>query len=185
MQESRPEDQKEIVSLYDLIEQIEEPPAPDAISLWPQTPGAWLLVAIILGALLYAAWRAYRRYQADAYRRAALAEIANHPHDPVQLAEVLRRTALVAYPRPEVASLIGQDWIDFLNQKTSRNYFDERSGKLLGSAPYRKSANNTEDVAALRHAVQHWIRQHKPERSVDQRLALMKGRPVESAEVSA
>ncbi|WP_231756838.1 DUF4381 domain-containing protein [Microbulbifer elongatus] len=178
------ENKQEMVTLYDLIVQIKEPPPPDAISLWPQTPGTWLLVAILLGALVYAAWRAYRRHQADAYRRAARAEIAQNPDDPAQLAEVLRRTALVAYPRPDVAALIGEDWIAFLNQKTPRPYFDDRTGTLLTSAPYRATTGDTEAISALRHGVQQWIDHHKPERTVDQRLALMQGQPVEPAEAS-
>ena len=64
------------------------------------------------------AWRALRRYRADAYLRRAEAEIdALHEGDAgttEAVSAVLKRAAIVAYGRAEVASLTGEGWTAFI-----------------------------------------------------------------------
>lgn len=143
-----------LVELLDLLEPIPEPPP---VSLWPQTAGwAWLAIALlVLLGLALRLWLAHRR--ANAYRRAALAEIAASGQDPLALAEILRRTALVAYPRAEVASLCGHDWLAFLDGAYGGTGFSAGPGRALASLPYRP-IDAVPDLAPL---VAEWVRGHR------------------------
>ena len=82
----------DIVMLPDLIDQLSEAPVPPAIPWTPQTWG-WSLLAVVIVALL-ALWgiRRYLRWRADAYRRAALAELDHLPPSPYRdsMAELAR-----------------------------------------------------------------------------------------------
>ena len=148
-------------TLPDMLAQLVPPPEPAAISLWPATPLAQGLALLLLAGLLYLAWRWLRRYRANAYRRAAEAELGRIADDPAQIAEILRRTALAAYPRQQVAGLTGARWLEFLNRHYPGNGFQGEVGQLLLLAPYRKSAPAT--ATALAHEARAWIRKHKSE----------------------
>ncbi|QKX17847.1 DUF4381 domain-containing protein [Microbulbifer sp. YPW1] len=148
-------------TLPDMLAQLVPPPEPAAISLWPATPLAQGLAFLLLAGLLYLAWRWLRRYRANAYRRAAEAELGRIADDPAQIAEILRRTALAAYPRQQVAGLTGARWLEFLNRHYPGNGFQGEAGQLLLLAPYQKIASTT--VAELADEAKVWIRQHKSE----------------------
>ncbi len=96
-------------SLHNLREIILPPPVP----WWPLAPGWWLLFAAIAVAALAFAFRLFRWWRVNAYRRAALRELAI-AGDVTAIAEVLKRTALVAYPRKNVAALSGAAWLAWL-----------------------------------------------------------------------
>ncbi|WP_078083915.1 DUF4381 domain-containing protein [Microbulbifer mangrovi] len=146
-------------TLSDMIAQLVPPPEPPAISMWPATPLAKGLCALLLLILLFFIWRQIQTYRANAYRRAALAEVRQSEGDAAQIAAILRRTALAAYPREEVAALTGEDWLEFLNQHYPGNAFEGEVGRELLQSPYRKATSHKPDV--LVQAAQGWIRQHK------------------------
>ena len=99
---------------------------PGPVSWWPPAPGWWLLAALVL--ILVVAvlvwWRRRRRRTAPA--RAALAELAalrarlataeDGPRLAGAISVLLRRLALVRYPRDQVAGLAGAQWPAFLER---------------------------------------------------------------------
>ncbi|MEM7176897.1 MAG: DUF4381 domain-containing protein [Pseudomonadota bacterium] len=145
------------LTLVDLIDLLEPAPEPPAISMLPQTVGwVWLGVALLaLIAFLALRWRAYRR--ANAYRGAALAALATAGDDPAKIAEILRRCALTAFPRNQVAGLIGAEWLRFLDETGGGTSFSSGPGKALLSAPYRPGA----PVDGLSALAAGWIRRHR------------------------
>lgn len=145
----------QIDNLIDLMGRLVEPPVPDPVSLAPQTAGWWVLGAMLAAALAAALWRAHRRWKANAYRRAALTELAA-TDDPAQIAAILRRTALAAYPRARVAGKAGADWLAFLD---TTGGFPADAGAVLNRAPY---AATTGHDSALKPAAERWIRHHGP-----------------------
>ena len=162
-------------TLPDMIAQLVPPPEPPTVSMWPATPVAKGLGVLILLLLLLFIWRQIQIYRANAYRRAALAELQQAEGDGAKIAEILRRTALAAYPRKKVAALTGDDWLQFLNQHYPDNAFDGEVGRALLESPYRKSA--TADTRALYEAARDWIRQHKTEKPSAGWLRLPKNVP--------
>lgn len=95
---------------------------PDPISLWPPAVGIWILGGVAAAMLAVAGWRALRRYRADAYLRSAAAEIDAIAGGDIEIAEavssVLKRAAIVAHGRSEVASLTGPAWGAFITRTT-------------------------------------------------------------------
>ncbi|MFA3917009.1 DUF4381 domain-containing protein [Ruegeria hyattellae] len=150
------------LGLVDLIDLLEEVPEPRAIPLTPQTPG-WIVMGVVAAALLFLLlhWM-LRRHRAEAYRRAALRELAQAGDDPGAVATILRRTALVAFPRAEVASLAGSDWLAFLDGTFKGTGFLDGAGKDFATAPFRPHAPNPEAKKLARD----WIRGHRRDAGV-------------------
>ncbi|WP_127115947.1 DUF4381 domain-containing protein [Shimia sediminis] len=145
-----------LVEMLDLLEPIPEPPP---ISMIPATKG-WIWLTLLI--LLAFAWalRSYLRHrQANAYRRAALAELDKARGDPARIAAILRRTALVAFARRDVAPLVGQDWLRFLNETCPGAAFTGEVGVALTEAPYRDNGSSSPDLV---HQCRLWIRKHRP-----------------------
>ena len=129
---------------------------PEAIGWWPLAPGWWVLLALVIVALAYTAWRLYKRWQFYAPRRYALRELARFEaeylehRDPValgkQLSELLRRGMLAYAPREEVAGLTGDDWLAWLDEGMPLPYFHTEGGKSLLDLPYRDPEGDFSDI---------------------------------------
>ncbi|MFC6688894.1 DUF4381 domain-containing protein [Jhaorihella thermophila] len=147
-------------SLTSLIAQLVPPAEPPPVSMMPQTAGWAVLGAAALAGLGFLAWRMWRTWRANAYRRAALRALGQAGGDPAAIAEILRRAALAAYPRRDVAGLIGEDWLAFLDETGPEAVFAHGPGRVLAIAPYRP----VEDGGpALRAIAETWIRRHRRE----------------------
>lgn len=156
------------------LQPLRELPLPDTVSYAPQTIG-WLFVAVLVIAVLAAfAWRAWRRYERARYRREALAELArieaNLNDDTTRVAALagigplIKRTALAAAPRAQVASLSGAAWLDYLRQHGA---FDDESGALLYTASYAPAARvatiSPQQAQRLAQTARGWIESHHVE----------------------
>ena len=138
-------------------------PAP--VSWWPPAPGWWLLALlclVALGALIHWLATRYRRTAATRAARAELTQlVARHAQDgdgPAfarDLSRLLRRFALVRFPRRQVAGLTGTAWLEFLDAHGGDGRFGDGPGRLLVEAPYRASTQRSAaESAAL---VESWI----------------------------
>lgn len=138
-------------------------PGPD-VAFWPPAP-AWyfvLAVVVIQGALL--SIRFARRYRSNAYRRQALRELGDlREGDSWGLSVLLKRVALVAFPREKVASLTGKAWVEFLSQTVSGVTFASNGSSPLESAALRSALpdNNSDLWTQMMHDAERWIRLHK------------------------
>jgi len=146
-------------SLVDLLDQLVVPDAPPPVSMVPQTAGWAIVGVLLLVVLFYGLWRAVARHRANAYRRAALAELAQAGDDPAHVAAILRRTALVAYDRRLVAGLADDDWIAFLERTGGAPWGDELRPQLL-IGPYSDKSGASPELTAR---VARWIRSHRRE----------------------
>ncbi len=145
-------------------------PLPTPVSLWPQTwPSRILLVLVAVG-LVYGTVRAIRHWRVNRYRRQALSELKGieirsatlAPADlACALASLLRRTALAAFPRDEVAVLTGAAWLTFLDRTGGGQAFSQGPGRLLEVTTYGPAASA--DAKGLIQAVRAWIRGHRRE----------------------
>ncbi|MCV6584825.1 MAG: DUF4381 domain-containing protein [Marinibacterium sp.] len=142
-------------SLVDLMNKLVLPDDPAPIPLTPETAGWWVLGAGLVCGLVWLARRWGHHRRANAYRRAALAELAQIGDNPAAIATLLRRTTLAAFPREAVAGLTGTEWIAFLQQTGP---FPAELGPALTQAPY---APNKVHASGLKEAARRWIQKHK------------------------
>ena len=133
--------------LYDIV-------VPEPASWWPPAPGGWILffAFITLFSILLIRW--LKKYRQNAYRRAAMAEL-KRAGSAAEMAEILRRTALAAYPRESTASLHGADWFQWL-EKTASLPLPEAVKNAL-TAVY---SGKPSDPEALHNYVGQWIQTH-------------------------
>lgn len=144
-------------NLADLMSDLIPPPEPEPISLVPQTLG-WPIALVLLAALTaFGIHRWIKARRAEAYRHAALDALDVAGTAPAEVALVLRQTALTAFPRVKVASLHGQDWLDFLASTGGPSGFQGPDGQSLITLPYSEEASLPEPTLAM---VRDWIRHH-------------------------
>jgi hypothetical protein len=147
---------------------------PDPVSWYPQTWGWWVLAGAFIVTALVLAIRRARRFVANRYRREALkacaaleASLDSESRRATALAELavlLKRTALSAWPRTEVASLSGGAWIEFLRRHGGGARVDERMVRLLDDAEYQPAwlaSVSPQDAHACARTVRDWIECHR------------------------
>lgn len=142
----------EVYQLYDLMEPLE--PA-SAISMIPQGPGWWVLLALaLLITVALLGWHYYRRYQ-NRFRLYAIAEVHALPDDysPLQISAILKRCLLSHTPRQEVAALTGQQWCDYLNSHVEE--------KVQFTDFYQMRGDNQWDRKELKRCAIYWLENYK------------------------
>jgi hypothetical protein len=126
-------------SIFDLRDIV----VPEPVGFWPPAAGVWVLVGVAGCALALLIWRGYLVWKSGAYRRAGLARLAQiegqlaSPGSEVaalrELSDLLKRVALAAFPRKQVAPLYGESWLRFLEHTCDSCTFTVGPGKLLNS----------------------------------------------------
>jgi Domain of unknown function (DUF4381) len=146
---------------------------PPPVPWWPPAPGWFVVGGVLLVLSFWGAWRAWKRWKAAVYRRAALAEwrqLTTQASDPAlreaalqALPELVKRTALAAFPRDEVASLSGMEWLRFLDRTGRTDAFTRGRGQLLSELAYDRRLSARLDAAAVDEvfaAARRWIDGH-------------------------
>lgn len=157
-------------TLQDPLAQLRDIHVPLSPEWWPPAPGWWLLALVGLGLASLVVSHAWRRHRAGAPIRQAERDLERHfsRFDDKQNAKrelanavnaVLKRVALVRYPRSEVAELSGASWTEFLDESAATDQFSSGMGRVLGDERFAPSFNF--DAAALRLAAQHWIEKQR------------------------
>ncbi|MFT6916575.1 MAG: hypothetical protein ACJAWL_002915 [Motiliproteus sp.] len=149
------------------LEQLRDLQLPDPIGLWPPAPGWWLLALLSAGLLCWLGLWLYHYWQRNRYRNQALQELTRldklRQQSPQlwlqQLNQLLRRTALAAYPPQTIAPLSGAAWVDFLYRSSRLEAFHQSPGTTLACGPYQQAISI--DTLALRQLAHAWIRRHK------------------------
>lgn len=155
-------------NLHDIV-------VPEAVSWWPLAPGWYVVGAFLVILLLWLGIRWIRRYRANRYRRAALSALssierdARSRQDPwgtlAEVAELLKRVALAAFPREVVAELSGDAWWSFLNEAGGGATVALETQQLMETALFARTENrepSDEEVSEVVAAARSWIRLHRP-----------------------
>ena len=164
---------------------------PGLVAWWPPAPGWWVLVAFVLAGLV--AFALY--YRSGRHRRAALRVTATmraaleQGAEPVEclqrVSTTLRRFAMTTADqqsvaslravggvaeRPdsdEVAGLIGQRWLRYLDSRWQRDEFTGGAGRFLLAAPYaRPNTIERQDALELVALCADWLKAQRPRRFV-------------------
>ena len=154
------------------LQKLADVSVPQPVSWMPQTWG-WAVLAVAAMALLtWAIARSLRRYAANRYRREGLSELdrleARVADDGARgealaaLPELLKRVALAAWPRTEVASLSGKSWIAFLRTHAGKTDFPDAAADWLDDLEYRSKqpAIDAEEARKVTSTVRNWIEDH-------------------------
>jgi hypothetical protein len=162
----------ESVSIAKMI----DPVLPQPVSWLPQALGWQILAGLIALGLLWLLARALRRWWRNRYRRDALAELRQleaawqrDPDNPVPvltaLPVLIKRCALAAWPRTQVARLNGPAWADFLEQHAGHGLHGAQAlNPLVREIQYHDRAQlartPADDVRMLLDASREWIEGH-------------------------
>ena len=139
----------------DRLHDFYQPPPP---SWLPQTIGWYVVFTIAALLFLWFVVHGVRRWIANRYRREAIRELALAR--PEEMSELLKRTALSAWPRESVAALSGQAWLKFLDDSARSQLFQTAPANRLEDLALAPTPISHEDEAALRTAAATWIRRH-------------------------
>ncbi len=139
---------------------------PGAPAFWPPAPGWWLVAAVMIALLAWAAVIAVRRYRIYRQRQHVLTALTRLEHElasertPDALARMsvlLRRLALMRFPRQQVAALTGRAWLDFLDASGGKGRFANGPGRVLSTGPYQRSLPSDLDATGLVALVREWV----------------------------
>jgi hypothetical protein len=150
------------------LDQLRDIHLPEPISWWPMAPGWWIL---IIGGAALAVWLIrffYRRHSAKLYRRQALEKlhrlklIKDSQQQLRELFELLKQTAISAYPNRHPSSKSIDQFIVFLQRSCDKPVFDKGNIEF-DKALYSSSSHKIEHSEELFEDAKIWIKQHNPE----------------------
>lgn len=137
---------------------------PEPVSNAPQTTAWWILFALLGLLLLVVAALVVRRRRRNRYRRDALVRLdALGATGLAELPHLVKRVALDAWPREQVASLSGAPWLAFLDRSLGGGTaFREGPGRHLPTLAYGGPPTLGErERQGLVALVRTWIRKHR------------------------
>ncbi len=146
---------------------------PDPVPWWPPAPGWYVVFAVVLCLVAACAVRWWRNRRADAYRRAALRELAS-ANSAAEISELLRRVALAIAPRHTVAAQLGSDWPQWLADRVSQPV-PQSVRRQLTVGVYAQS-DTAVDLSELREFAAFWIARHTSPINADHRSSFTESR---------
>jgi hypothetical protein len=135
-------DPSDLSNLRDIV-------VPPAVSFWPPALGWWMVGAACVIAAGFAVAATVRHWLRNAYRREALRALEGA--DGRDISAILKRAALAAFPREQVASLNGVAWLAFLD-RTGGTVF---TGTALLALTYGGAGDRDLVVAQARRWIEH------------------------------
>ena len=142
---------------------------PGPPEFWPPAPGWWVLAAIAVGLATWVGVLLWRQVRIRRQRRHILALLermeqstngAATPEFLAQLSRLMRRLALMRFPRHEIASLTGIKWLQFLDSSGGNGQFSQGPGKVLAHGPYMRELRDEVDRRALTTVIRQWIQRN-------------------------
>lgn len=143
---------------------------PKGVSWLPQTLGWQILLFVLLLMIALRLASSLLSWYHNRYRSAALSELdslnsrADRAELALRLPELLKSTALQAYPREIVAPLSGESWLAFLNNASPAPCFQDSIGQLLIRLSYQnvdEACLSDTELDAVYAEVRRWIQMHQ------------------------
>lgn len=141
------------------------------ISSWPLAIGWWIIIVVCLSCLGFIAWRWYKNFQ---YKKTwqyksfvnlqqIEQELNNNQLLPSlihQAAVEIRNIGMQTAEREQCAGLVGQQWLQWLQDNDPLSFNWTSSGRLLTEYQYMPSndINNYTQLKALISAAKQWVK---------------------------
>ena len=152
----------------DALAQLKDIHLPHPVGWWPLASGWYVLIGIIFIGLIFIVYFSYQRYLGTQAKKQALALLQVYAVEytktgdtqltSARISELLKRVALVYYPRQHVAGLHGEEWINFLNSTGQGVDFKSIKTMLL-DLPFKP--NDFINLNPLIMQAKRWIKQRK------------------------
>lgn len=140
---------------------------PDLPSVWPLAWGWWALAgSAVLCAVVVKMIFIWRRKSAKRYALSEadrlVKQYADKPHALVsETSLLLKRIALLRFPKEGTAGLYGKQWRGFLERTSKKPLFNGKAGEMIENAMYIPPERFYErDVTPLIDAAKEWIREN-------------------------
>ena len=140
------------------LDRLHDLALPPDIAWWPLAPGWYFIITLLALTSTWIAWRFWSKWQANAYRRAALRELAI-AQDITSIATILRCTALAIAPRELIVGKTNTDWLDWLAEQCP-SPMPSSVRDHLSSGIYAPSTEPV-DLNELREFAALFISQHR------------------------
>lgn len=138
--------------------------SPPAIDWLPQTPGWYVVGAVLIAWVSQRLWFQLKNWYRNRYRREArerLCQLGDSSTGAAEINGLLKLTALAAFSRQQVASLSGDDWVRFLNAQCEQPSFNEDQCQILALGVYQEQTLEQTTAKQLIASSLDWVEQHK------------------------
>ena len=156
------------IDLLSDLRDVQLPPISNELEL---APGWWILSVLLIALIFFLVWLFAKKWKKNEYRREALVELeAIHSRhrqtgdDLVFLQEtqnLLKRVALTAFPREQVAQLTDIQWIHFLGKSSESDRFEGPNAEALIDDIYREKLERSLNHREIEVLARFWIKNHK------------------------
>jgi phosphoribosylformylglycinamidine (FGAM) synthase-like enzyme len=155
----------------DALSELADIRAPGDVSWWPLAPGWWVLAAIVVALAIYGALRLQKRMTLQRRLGGAISEVskarlsltaagADNMNQRLiyvnDINAVLRRVAMLHFNHNSVASLSGQNWVNFLHEHDKGGLLTPALAQVLSQG--RFAARCDVDADALDQMARDWIK---------------------------
>lgn len=134
--------------------------SPEAVGLLPLAPGWKILLTVIALLVFWQLWKRWLLWRANRYRREALREL-ERLEGVAGIPDLLKRAALSAFERPDIAALTGPVWHQFLDHSAGMDRFSGSCGAWLDTAAYAEASLSSDQARALHDAARLWLTNHR------------------------
>lgn len=147
-----------------ILAQLRDIHHPSPVPFWPLAPGWYaliLLVSLVIGFIVYSCYRYIRKHRVRKIVLMRLEQLQQQQEDmnvPEALSMLLKRAALFAYPRKQVAGLFGEQWLAFLDKTAMTSEFSAGLGRVLITYPYKNSQEELPEALFL--LIKQWVKRN-------------------------
>lgn len=133
--------------------------------LWPLPAVFWIVLTALICCIFLARWAWIKKHELTA-RKYANREVesitnrfrGNSYKTVTELSLLMRRIALMKYPRGDVSALTGKTWRQFLEKTTKKPVFKGEAGDIVETVMFIPPDQfKYKDVAPLVAAAKEWI----------------------------
>ncbi len=140
------------------LEQLKDIHIPDDVSMWPLAWPWWILcISILVCVFLSVSVKRKNRWRKLALEHLAQINSQDQNHCIRQCNRLLKQVALARFGQT-CASLSGQQWLEFLDEKVKVAIFLPNLCEFANAPDMSQSSI---DASTLKLATERWIRKHK------------------------